>query len=342
MASSKIKAINPKHHVDVICRYADQNGLPAPALIKVLGLITSPAVLDQQSQNALLQIMYPAEMVSDHIIHTIVSSLGPGKIKASNTTQQTLVKWILLIYDVLESPRVLSHLYSVLFNLLDCFYLRLHLCHLLVRITRKKHVKPHRIEILKKLEKSIAKDPNLMKVISAFENIVPGSFDDHNGKQVISFGYPDRQWDIRLREIWLRSRVAFPSGGLVGDSINYGHRRSDIGPPHSEEGRMESPDFDNLDGVVNKLEKITITRLSPHDLHQRIISSYLRLRPQSVNSQQVDEMLVDLIDQQTDDLEEDEGLRQDLLDSLSEYASSYKVLPRPDPNFACYNTKREI
>lgn len=68
-----------------------------------------------------------------------------------------------MIYEVLESPTFVSSLYAVLFNMLDMISLRLDdsafcysvanelrasICHLLAIITRRKHVKPFRIQML--------------------------------------------------------------------------------------------------------------------------------------------------------------------------------------------------
>ena len=69
-----------------------------------------------------------------------------------------------MVYPALEDPSILSNLYSVIFNMLDMLSLRYeiqhssvklanssssaNLCHLLAIITKRKHVKPFRIQYL--------------------------------------------------------------------------------------------------------------------------------------------------------------------------------------------------
>jgi centromere protein I len=54
----------------------------------------------------------------------VVGSLGHGKAKASFAAQAALLKWLIMVYDFLENPRIFSRLYSILFNLLDTIAIR--------------------------------------------------------------------------------------------------------------------------------------------------------------------------------------------------------------------------
>jgi centromere protein I len=88
--------------------------------------------------------------------------------------QAALLRWLVMVYNVLEDYTALLQLYGVLFNLLDMFNLRYvcatsqsrmqakgiddvrwltqrfrsHLAHLLALLTRRIHVKPFRIQKL--------------------------------------------------------------------------------------------------------------------------------------------------------------------------------------------------
>lgn len=149
--------------VDVICRHAFQHGLDEDALRDVVQLASIKTHLDQTSVTTLIKNLYPARRVSDDVVITIVGALGQGKGKPSPSTQDSFVKWLTTVHDILESPTTLSRLYGVLFGMLDMISIRwalLHahlelrganinrtsLCHLLSSITRRKHVKPFRIQ----------------------------------------------------------------------------------------------------------------------------------------------------------------------------------------------------
>lgn len=151
--------------IDAICRHAFAVGLDEDALETVVHIAARKTELDQTSVTTLIRNLYPAQRVSGQVIVTIVSALGQGKGKPSPATQDSLVRWLALIHEIIEDANTLSRLYGVLFGMLDMISircattLRAHLptqansdrtslCHLLSLITRRKHVKPFRIQQL--------------------------------------------------------------------------------------------------------------------------------------------------------------------------------------------------
>jgi centromere protein I len=72
----------------------------------------------------LIRNLYPAGRVLDVVVIRVVGSLGHGRAKPSYTSQALLLKWVVMVYDILENPNVLLQLYSVLFNLLDTAAIR--------------------------------------------------------------------------------------------------------------------------------------------------------------------------------------------------------------------------
>jgi centromere protein I len=110
--------------IQSICNFAYQNGISTLALVSLVNLITSPDLLDQASRAALIKGLYPAGKVPSDVVCTIVSSLGQGQPKPSPSTQNLLLRWLVLVYEVLEDPATLVKLYNVLFNLLDMISIR--------------------------------------------------------------------------------------------------------------------------------------------------------------------------------------------------------------------------
>ena len=329
-SDSKPKAAAIEPQIGAICRFAESHGLPSSVLDSLFDLIRSPTLIEQGSQNSLLNCMYPAEKIPEHVVYGIVSSLGPGKQKATSTTQQGLLKWILLVYDFLESPSVLFRLYGVLFNLLDVFYLRTHLCHLLAKITRRRHVKRYRIETLKRLERGMTTDSHLIKLVNVFESLAPGTFDAQLRKRNVSFNCPDRNWIERLSKIRSHKLAAFPTAFPEETIIR--HDSHQIRKAHFPHVNYKSSAVDNvgsLDNVVDNLEDLKISHLSLSDLQHTLIQSYLSLRSESINSDQAEELFTVFFDQQTKELEEGEGLLQEVLDGLSLYVGQFKVFPLP-------------
>lgn len=144
----KARGVPVKPTVNNLVSLTYEHGLLPDALGQVIKLVTMPNFLDQASLAAMIRAMYPVTKVSRDQVLAVVAALGHGKLKPSLTLQGALLKWLIMVYHVLETPSVLGQAYPVLFNLLDTAGIRPQLAHLLALITRRKHVRPFRIQQL--------------------------------------------------------------------------------------------------------------------------------------------------------------------------------------------------
>jgi centromere protein I len=110
--------------VDKICSNTYEEGLSNAPLEELIDTIILPNQLDQASIGHLIRNLYPVGKVPSSAAIKVVGSLGHGRAKPSYTAQAALLKWLIMVYDILEDQRVLSRLYSVLFNLLDTIAIR--------------------------------------------------------------------------------------------------------------------------------------------------------------------------------------------------------------------------
>jgi len=110
--------------VDVVCRYAIADGFDEDSLREVVQLVSVKTHLDQTSVTTLVKNLYPAQRVPADVIVLVVGALGQGKGKPSPGTQDSLVKWLTAIHEIIDSPNVLSRLYGVLFGMLDMISIR--------------------------------------------------------------------------------------------------------------------------------------------------------------------------------------------------------------------------
>ena len=101
-----------------------ERGVLPDDLSDLIDLITVPNHLDQASLNTIARNLYTVSRVSDDVVLRIIASLGHGQLKPSLTLQAGLIRWLILVHHVLESPAVLSQTYQVLFGLLDTAALR--------------------------------------------------------------------------------------------------------------------------------------------------------------------------------------------------------------------------
>lgn len=138
-----------KPTVERLVALAYEHGLSPDTLRDVVDVVTMPGHLDQASLGALVRNLYPAApAVPDDVVLAVVGCLGQGQLKPSLAVQALLLRWLVLVYHVLGSPAVLSRAYGVLFNLLDTVGIRPQLCHVLALITRRRHVRPFRIQAM--------------------------------------------------------------------------------------------------------------------------------------------------------------------------------------------------
>lgn len=90
----------------------------------MVDIVTRPNSLDQASLGRLIKNLYPASKVPDAVVSRVVASLGHGRAKTGYAAQAALLRWLVMIYEVLENQKVLTQLYGVLFNLLDTIAIR--------------------------------------------------------------------------------------------------------------------------------------------------------------------------------------------------------------------------
>jgi centromere protein I len=176
--------------VDNVCLRAHEDGLPNASLSRLVDLITLPNELDQASLGSLVRNIYPASKVPDAIVTRVVGSLGHGQTKCSYTVQTMLLKWLVMVYDVLENTSIFSQLYGILFNLLDTVAIRCvllgksqtfadlivgrpQLCHVLSLITRRKHVRPFRIQMLMETTRQAGNEPSLVGLMRVYKDYYP-------------------------------------------------------------------------------------------------------------------------------------------------------------------------
>lgn len=323
MSNSKAKVSANYSTVETICKHAERHGLSDSALSRLLDVLTSHNSLNQTSRNTIVNALFPSGAITTETVFTVANSLGRGKQKAPVSTQQLLIKWLVLVYDLIEKPAVLSGLYSVFFNLLDMINLRANLCHLLARITRRKHVKPFRIEMLQQLSQSVNREPALEKLVQIYENLAP---EVASATTPVIFTHPDPEWGNKLQEIREGAGFARMTSGAYSAPFNFS-RRSLSRHTLSPSGYLSTAvlDVDSLDDVVNKFENIESTHLISSDLKDPLLQSYLLLRPEDMNTQQIDDMLSTELNQHLEDLAQGKELNVAILESILPWTRYTKV-----------------
>ncbi|KAF2268975.1 Mis6-domain-containing protein [Lojkania enalia] len=284
--------------VDVICHHAFNDGLNADVLQDVVQIVTRKTELDQTSVTTLIKNLYPAQRVSADVVITVVGGLGQGKGKPSLATQNALVKWLAIVHSVIEDVKVLSRLYGVLFGMLDMISIRTSLCHLLSLITRRRHVKPFRIQQLLELSRGLGNEPALQGLLRIYKDYYPDIILGSTAMSRNSFPpRPDSEWRTRLLSIQ-ESSTAMDSPLSQQQNgfrvLRKGAKRSkvsvipDVHTFRAQETSVTLEEIDNVEDFVERLDSIEPPGQMISSLVDPLLQKFVDLRPSEITSTRID------------------------------------------------------
>ncbi|APA08264.1 hypothetical protein sscle_03g030340 [Sclerotinia sclerotiorum 1980 UF-70] len=335
---SKQRSVKISSHVDRLCSRAYGEGLSNASLEKLMDIITLPNELDQVSIGNLIKYLYPTSKVSDSIVIKVVGSLGHGKDRPSYAAQAALLKWIVLVYDVLENQKILSQLYAVLFNLLDTIALRSQLCHVLSIITRRKHVRPFRIQALMQWTRKAGHDPALVGLMRVYKDYYPEVIvgDVTSGRASV-FAHPNREWRERLGEIQ-EDHLRRMEEELVSTHRNFRVPRKtvrdrkhgflpEVNTLYAQDTSITLEEVEDVDEFVQKLEKIELPNQLVAGIHDPLLQKLLYLRSSKATLRRINYWLLAFFEDQLENDQSSGRLIPDMLEVILQYTRFTKILP---------------
>ncbi|TVY29041.1 Inner kinetochore subunit [Lachnellula hyalina] len=335
---AKVRASKISSRVDKVCSKAYEEGFSSASLGRVIDIITIPNELDQASINSLIRNLYPAGKVSDSIVTKVVASLGHGRAKPSYNAQAALLKWLVMVYDVLENPKVLSQLYGILFNLLDTIAIRSHLCHVLSLITRRKHVRPYRIQILMELTRQAGNEPPLVGLMRVFKDYYPDVIvgDVTSGRASV-FTHPNHEWRQRLGEIqtvhFQKTQDGLPLEQRTFRANRRGTRQTkssvvpEVHTSRAQESSVTLEEIEDVHDFVQRLEKIEPPNQLVAVIQDSLLQKFLQLRSSEVYARRVDSWLMAFFEDQLEAADTSEIKILEMLVSIQAYTHYTKKLP---------------
>ena len=319
---TKTKYETLKPFLDTITTYAENHGLSNAALQTLVDVVKRPNSFDQKGQNAIIKSLYPASNVPSDLICTVIGCFGYGSRKPSVSSQQLLLRWVLMVADYMEQPFHLSNYYSVLFNLLDMMSIRAEICHLLAKLTRRKHVRPFRIHLLQDLSKRISQESALLKLMYVYDKYAPGILVlDKPRKNSIDFSSADPDWVLQLERIQNTSSVTSAKSNNQLASSRF-LRQSSRKAPSTIQSADETESF------VNQLEDITLLDMTASDLSDPVLQIYIMSTSQEASEDQIDDLLNPICNQQMEKLASGQNISKalsQLLKSVVPYSRYTKV-----------------
>lgn len=325
-----------------IASSAYTSGIPHVALGRLLKVLTTRTALDQGTVTSLVKNLYPQERLDSKHVTQVVCCLGPSKSKPSHATQALLVRWLILVYDVLEDRTHLGKLYAVLFNHLDMLSLRKPLCHLLSLITRRKHVKPFRIQALMELiQNSGAEDKELISLLKIFKNYYPEIIIGDVGgsrRSALVFKHPDPEWSSHVKRLqdqkMERTQASQQAGFQVVHRATVKRSKVEVVIPVLQTSRLSSKhtsleEIRDIDHFVERLDKIELPNQIISTLGDAMAQKYLYLIQSESANHRLDEWLRSFLEDKLEQMREGDNDESEtlpyVLSFVEKYASFTKV-----------------
>ncbi|KAL2152515.1 hypothetical protein VTH82DRAFT_5699 [Thermothelomyces myriococcoides] len=334
---AKRRQTNIKPTVERATALLYERGALQDELGRLVDLLTVRNHLDQASLGAIVRNLYPSGKVNDEVVLRFVGALGHGQLKPSFPLQALFLRWLVMVYHSLENPTILSQVYSVLFNLLDTAAIRPQLCHLLALVTRRKHVRPFRIQGILNLSRQTSGDPNLTGLLRVFKSYYPEIIvGDITKGRAATFKHPDPQWRARLDEIQQRhSEYRDDQGVRNGFAVNHtiGQKlkatRSSlpvVRTLHAQENSITLEEIDGAEAFARNLEKIELPSQLVAVLADPLLQKFLYLRPNVEASSRVSNWLMACLgDIASGDA--DSEIFLDMVEVIHDYVVATKTLP---------------
>lgn len=326
-----------------IASNAYESGIPHSALGRLLKVLTAKTSLDQGTVTSLVKNLYPQERVDSKYVTQVVCCLGPSKSKPTPATQALLVRWLILAYDLLEDRTHLGKLYAVLFNHLDMISLRKPLCHLLSLITRRKHVKPFRIQaLLELIQNAGGEDKELISLLKVFKNYYPEIIIGDVGgsrRTALFFKHPDPEWSSHAKLLqdqnMKRAQATQQPGFQVLHRGTVKRSKIEVVIPVLQTSHLSSKhtsleEIRDTDHFVEKLDKIELPNQIISTLGDALAQKYLYLIQSESANHRLDEWLRSFLEDELEQMreEDDDDERERLsyvLSFVEGYASFTKV-----------------
>jgi centromere protein I len=336
-------------HVPVKQRYTDaaqlaktiasdayENGIPQDALGRLLKVLTAKNNLDQGTITPLIKNLYPQERIASKHVTQVVCCLGPSKSKPSPATQALLVRWLIMTYDLLEDRTHLGKLYAVLFNHLDMISLRKPLCHLLSLITRRKHVKPFRIQALMELIQTAGgEEKELMSLLKIFKNYYPEIIIGDLGgsrRMTLFFKHPDPEWSTHAKLLqdqnMERVQAAQQSSYQVLHRGMVKRSRIEVIIPVLQTSRVSNKhtsleEIRDIEHFVDKLDTVELPNQIISTLGDAMAQKYLHLVQSEAANDRLDEWLKGFLADKLEQIREDDDDEPEILSFVLGFLEGY-------------------
>ncbi|GCB70125.1 hypothetical protein scyTo_0005609, partial [Scyliorhinus torazame] len=161
---------NGNLHLEAIEGIAFEKGL-LPDVIELLLDVAMSARLADRLNTRLLKCLIPASTVPESAVTNAISWMCTRK--PTINVQVLFIRWLLTVFDLLESKKQLNSLYGIIFFYIQNAKLCPYICHLLYLLTKKENVKRFRVKKLIDLQSKTGMQPHLVALLLLYKIHAP-------------------------------------------------------------------------------------------------------------------------------------------------------------------------
>ncbi|CDS12186.1 hypothetical protein LRAMOSA04381 [Lichtheimia ramosa] len=154
----------------------------------------------QFSNKKMIKLLLPRQLIPSRLLIRVFGKLSCRDVHPA--IMASVLNWIVCVYDVIETPEEIVKMYPVLFHYLTMETFRPQLCHLLYFMTKRVHVKRHRIERLQELVSKFGAEPELYGLLSVYKGYCPDIELPRTVKRTnLIFSHPDPELRDNIAKI---------------------------------------------------------------------------------------------------------------------------------------------
>ncbi|XP_031443061.1 centromere protein I [Clupea harengus] len=174
---SQVKTGTPRNGNDELYGYLEQverealaQGL-APEAVSIMLEFAMSLRMTSAISSRVLRFLIPASVVPQEAVVRGFSWLCMQKL--SQPTQVLFLRWVLSMFDMIDSKDNLRAIYGFIFSFVIDETMCPFICHLLYLLTLKEHVKPFRVRKLLDIQGRMGKQPFLMQLLALYKVFCP-------------------------------------------------------------------------------------------------------------------------------------------------------------------------
>ncbi|KAJ3492934.1 hypothetical protein NLG97_g5050 [Lecanicillium saksenae] len=307
----KARATLIKPSVNSLSSLAYERGLLPAALDDLIALVTGPSLLDQASLGVLLRGLYPVTRVSRASALRVVGALGHGRLKPSMAVQALLLRWLIMVYHVLEDRRCSDT--------------------------------PAGADYEEEARTAVSdpeftgNDPTLVGLLRVYKDYYPEIIVGEAVRgRASAFKHPDPSWRERLDELQeahlqqTQERMSRPRDAFrVHKTVGRGQRNKALPTVHTSHATEDSvtlEEIENVQSFVDKIDKLELPNQLVAVLADPLLQKLLLLRPSAESFQRVANWLNAAL-QDFVDGDADEATLWEIMEVLRDFVVQTKNLP---------------